>query len=226
MKKTLPNALIIGSYGAIGSALVFELKLDHQVHEINRTNCDFTEEALAKHASELAKYGTFSRIVCTIGLLHGDDVYPERSLKQINGNVLQRYFWVNSVVPMLCMKQFAPLLTIDQPAVYLNLSAMVGSIGDNQLGGWYGYRASKAALNMLVKTTAIEVRRRNPNAIIVAIHPGTTRSSMSAPFSKNVKPEKYYPPELSAQRLLQVANNLTPADSGGFFNWDGNRLPW
>lgn len=221
------NALIIGSSSAIGQALVTALNpLQFHIHKLSRENCDYSEPNLAEAALKLQKYGPFQKIFNCVGVLHNQRVSPERSLRQINPEVLAEYFQVNTILPMVCMKHFLPLLDQSQVSVYANLSAMVGSIGDNRLGGWYGYRSSKAALNMLVKTTAIEMGRKNKQAVVVAIHPGTTKSSMSKPFSRNVMPEKYYDPAVTAGRMLQVVDGLTPAHSGGFYNWNGDPIAW
>ncbi|NND00433.1 MAG: SDR family NAD(P)-dependent oxidoreductase [Gammaproteobacteria bacterium] len=221
-----PNALVIGSNGTIARALIAQLGETHRVATLSRKQTDYSEPGLQAACSELAELGTFDRIICCVGILQDSEVSPEKNLKQVTAAGLAHYYQVNTIIPMLCLKYFHPLLNRHNPSVFACLSAMVGSIGDNQLGGWYGYRSSKTALNMLIKNTAIEVARSNKNACIIAVHPGTTVSALSKPFSANVKPEKYYPPEQSASRIIAVMNQLGDADSGRFFNWNGEPIPW
>lgn len=189
---------------------------------------DVTDEAAI--AAGVAKISAIAPqvhwVVNCVGLLHEGELQPEKSLKQLNPDHLLRYFQVNSIATALLAKHLLPLLKHGDRSVFASISAKVGSIGDNQLGGWYGYRASKAALNMFVRTAAIEYRRRNPNTIVVALHPGTTDTDLSKPFQRNVPPDKLFPPERTVQQLLGVMNNLTPQDSGEFFSWNGDRLPW
>ena len=221
------NALVIGSHGAIGSALVDQLGSRYQVHTLSRETCDYTEQGLAQQYQALADFGSFQRIVCTIGVLQDDTgLSPEKNLRQVSASGLSRYFEINTILPMLCLKHFHALLPKDQPGVYASLSAMVGSIGDNSLGGWYGYRSSKAALNMLTKTSAIEIARARNQAAIITVHPGTTVSELSKPFSRNVAADKYYSPQESASRIGAVMDSVSAADTGNFYNWNGERLPW
>lgn len=220
------KALVIGSNGTIGSAICSLLESEYDVVKISRKNSDFSEESLQQHALQLSESRSFSRIICCIGVLHDDVVSPEKSLKQIQVDKLQHYFYVNSILPALCIKYFHQILDKSTPSSFACLSAMVGSTKDNHLGGWYGYRASKAALNSLVKTSSIEINRTNKKACLIAIHPGTTVGDLSAPFAKNVKPEKYYTPVQSAQRILQVMDSLSARQSGNFYNWDGNLIDW
>ena len=226
------NALVIGSNGTIGKAINTELADDFNVFTLSQTDTDYSSESLAQHQVKLAAHGSFHRIVCCIGVLHNEALRPEKSLTQIDADKLAAYFRINSILPMLCLQSFIPLLAKSDPAqpdknaVFACLSAMVGSIEENQLGGWYGYRSSKAALNMLIKTTAIEVARKNKNAVIAAIHPGTTIGNLSDPFKKNINKLKYYSPDCSAKRICDVMENLTEKQSGDFFNWDGSRIAW
>jgi NAD(P)-dependent dehydrogenase (short-subunit alcohol dehydrogenase family) len=165
-------------------------------------------------------------VINCVGVLHEGEMQPEKSLRQINGAQLLRYFQVNSVGAMLLFKQVQPLLKHADRSILATISAKVGSIGDNQLGGWYGYRASKTALNMFIRTTAIEYRRTCPQAILVALHPGTTDTRLSLPFQRNVPPEKLFSVDRTVSQLLTVIDGLAPTDSGEFFSWDGSRLPW
>ena len=221
-----PKALVIGSDGTIGSAIVDQLGSKYEVYRISRASCDYSESALQAQFEYLMKQGKFSKIICTIGVLHDDVVKPEKRIKELDQDKLMHYFYINSVLPALCIKHFHNLLDKSSSSTFACLSAMVGSTKDNQLGGWYGYRASKAALNSLVKTASIELTRTHKHSSLVAIHPGTTIGDLSAPFAKNVKPGKYYTPPQSAQRILAVMDSVSLDQSGSFFNWDGQLLDW
>jgi NAD(P)-dependent dehydrogenase (short-subunit alcohol dehydrogenase family) len=161
-----------------------------------------------------------------VGLLQNETLQPEKNLRQLRADHLQTYFAVNSIGPVLLAQALLPHFRHPDPSVFAFLSAKVGSIGDNQLGGWYGYRASKAALNMFIKTAALEYRRSAPQATLVLLHPGTTDTGLSRPFQKNVPPEKLFSAERTVSQLITVLKSLGPEDSGSFFSWDGARLPW
>jgi NAD(P)-dependent dehydrogenase (short-subunit alcohol dehydrogenase family) len=165
-------------------------------------------------------------VINCVGILHENDLQPEKSLKHLNSENLLRYFQVNTIPTALFAKHLQPLLKHSQSSIFATISAKVGSIEDNKLGGWYGYRASKAALNMLIKNIAIEYSRVSKNTIVIALHPGTTNTQLSAPFQKNVPPEKLFSVSLCTQQLLSIINNITINDNGKFFSWDGNNLPW
>lgn len=161
-----------------------------------------------------------------VGLLHDGDLKPEKSLRSLNLDQLTSYFQVNAIGAALLAKHLIGPLRHPEPSIFAALSAKVGSIGDNRLGGWYGYRASKAALNMLIKTTALEYERRCPQTRVVLLHPGTTDTALSAPFQRNVPPEKLFPIERTVRQLLTVLGNVGEGDSGKFLSWDGSELPW
>lgn len=161
-----------------------------------------------------------------VGVLHTDTIKPEKGLRQLELDQLTRYFQINSIPTALLTKQLLPLLKHSDRSVFASISAKVGSIGDNYLGGWYGYRASKAALNMFIKTAAIEYRRKSKETILVALHPGTTDTQLSAPFQANVPPEKLFSTERTVKQLIDVIAGLELENSGEFFNWDGQPLPW
>ncbi|MBD3882358.1 SDR family NAD(P)-dependent oxidoreductase [Phormidium tenue FACHB-886] len=165
-------------------------------------------------------------VLYCVGFLHNDTIQPEKSLQQIQPEPLLRYFQVNSIGAVLLAKQVLPLLKHSDRSVLASISAKVGSIGDNALGGWYGYRASKAALNMLMRTAAIEYSRKSPKTLVVMLHPGTTDTQLSKPFQRNVPPEKLFSVDRTVTQLLDVIEGLQPEDSGQFFSWDGSRLPW
>jgi NAD(P)-dependent dehydrogenase (short-subunit alcohol dehydrogenase family) len=165
-------------------------------------------------------------VINCVGVLHEGEMQPEKSLRSINSDQLLRYFQINSVGAMLIFKQVQPLLKHQDRSILATISAKVGSIGDNQLGGWYGYRASKSALNMFMHTAAIEYKRTCPQAILVALHPGTTDTQLSLPFQRNVPPEKLFSVDRTVSQLLTVIDRLETSNSGEFLNWDGSRLPW
>lgn len=224
-------AIVIGASGGIGAALVTQLAPDPT---FAATVCfsrngdpalDLCIEAdISACAEYVARRGVPRLILDATGVLHGAAVQPEKSWRHLDATQMAAAFAVNAIGPALLMKHFLPLLPHDGKAVFATLSAKLGSIGDNHLGGWYSYRASKAALNQFVRTAAVELRRRNPEAICVALHPGTVDTQLSAPFSKaglNVRS-----PTVAAERLLAVIDRLRAEDSGGFFNYRGELLPW
>ena len=161
-----------------------------------------------------------------VGILHEENLQPEKSLKHLNSDNLLRYFEFNTIPTALWSKYLLQLFKHPELSIWATISAKVGSIEDNRLGGWYGYRASKAALNMLIKNIAIEFARVSKNTIVVALHPGTTDTQLSFPFQKNVPPEKLFSVQRCTQQLLSVINSLQPKNSGQFFSWDGTILPW
>ncbi|UFS56129.1 SDR family NAD(P)-dependent oxidoreductase [Comamonadaceae bacterium M7527] len=164
------------------------------------------------------------QVVVATGYLHSELGQPERSLRHLNAHYLQHVMQVNAIGPALLLGALAPLLPRQGRVVLVAVSAKVGSIGDNALGGWYGYRASKAALNQFVKTTSIELHRHNKEAICVALHPGTVDTGLSAPFAKTGLQVR--PASVAASELQAVVDGLTAADSGGFFDYKGQALPW
>ncbi len=238
IKTSKPYALIIGINSAIGLALAKEYSITHQVvgtaRDINEANHHFTLVQTTYAEVDLPElYETLSGIspeynviINCIGLLHNAFVKPEKSLDKLNERSLSEYFRVNATIPALLLKTLVPLLPKKKPSIFASLSAMIGSISDNKLGGWYGYRASKAALNMLVKTTSVELSRSYPKTAIIALHPGTTRSKLSAPFTKNLPEERLYPPNKTAKRLKRVIDSCNADNTGSFFHWSGNKLEW
>ena len=160
------------------------------------------------------------------GMLHGRGVRPEKALTQVTPEALQQLFAINAFAPILLARGLLPLLRGSHPLVFASLSARVGSIGDNALGGWYAYRASKSAQNQLIRTLAVEMRRLNPAAACVLLHPGTVDTPLSAPFSGNVDPDKLFTPERSARRLLDIVAGLGAQDTGRYLAWNGEDIPW
>ncbi|MCM5703798.1 SDR family NAD(P)-dependent oxidoreductase [Larsenimonas salina] len=161
----------------------------------------------------------------TVGVLHSDTISPEKRLEHLTTDQLTESFRINTATFGGLLGQLAPRIS-RQPALIGVLSARIGSIGDNRLGGWYGYRASKAALNMLVKTASVELERRNPEAIIVSLHPGTTDTGLSKPFQGHVPDNKLFTPSYAADALLTVLANRTPDDSGSFWDWNDTPIEW
>lgn len=226
------RAAVIGASGGIGAALAERLRVSGcEVHALMRSAAhteqfiDLEDEAsIAAAAQRLSVAGPFDLVIVATGLLQGAGTMPEKRWSELNGDALARYFAVNATGPALVAKHFLPLLPRHGRAGFAALSARVGSIGDNALGGWYGYRASKAALNMLIKTLAIELARSRPDAFCAALHPGTVDTALSQPFQRGVSPERLFTPDLSAQHLLRVLDGLGPTDSGRCFAWDGSAV--
>jgi NAD(P)-dependent dehydrogenase (short-subunit alcohol dehydrogenase family) len=183
------------------------------------------EASIAAAAGRVSAGGPVDLVLVASGMLHQEGQLPEKSFRDLSADALARSFAINSIGPALTAKHFLPLLPRHGRSVFAALSARVGSISDNQLGGWYGYRASKAALNMLVQTLAIELARTRREALCVALHPGTVNTGLSKPFQRAVAPEKLFTPLYSAERMLAVLATLRPEDNGGCFAWDGLRIP-
>jgi len=170
--------------------------------------------------------GGFDLVIHAAGILHEGAMGPEKSLARCEADQLIKLFEVNSIAPLMTAQALLPAQPRKKRFVFAALSAMVGSIGDNRLGGWYGYRASKAALNQFIRTLSNECRVSHPQAAVVVLHPGTTDTALTRPFQRNIDPQRLYTPEQTAVRLLRVIDGLKPADSGHFFNWDGSEIPW
>jgi NAD(P)-dependent dehydrogenase (short-subunit alcohol dehydrogenase family) len=230
------RALVVGASGGIGAALVAALAADPNVERVigasrrqsglpagvewRRYDIDdeSTTAGLAHVAPEL--------VIVATGALHIDGAGPEKSSTALDAGRLARAFAINAIAPAMLAKYLLPAMPRDRRAVFACLSARVGSIADNRAGGWYGYRASKAALNQLVRTLAIEWARRNPASVCVALHPGTVDTGLSQPFRSGVPADKLFTPQFAADRLLSVIDGLAPADTGGFFAWDGKRVEY
>ncbi|MHC8326981.1 SDR family NAD(P)-dependent oxidoreductase [Pseudomonas sp. LB1P83] len=222
------RALVIGASGALGAAFCELLNKDPRcsvVRELGRNSAPGLDlekpDSIARAAAELAEEAPYQLILLAAGLLHREDIKPEKSYTSIEADALQAIFQVNTLGPALVLRHFLPLL--DPRGAMAVLSAKVGSIGDNRLGGWYAYRASKAALNMLIKTAGIELARTRPQTRLLTLHPGTVISGLSQPF-KGASAAR--PASLAARELLSLIDRLAPADSGNFFAYNGERLPW
>jgi len=251
----LKNALIMGASSGIGYAMAERLARDPGIEtlvlcsrralssppllslqsqlaaagrECLLLEVDITDEAsLSALTEHLTKdLQVIDLIINTAGLLHSSEVAPEKALEQMSLASMQQVFAVNAFGPILLAQALMPWLKARRPVVFASLSARVGSIADNRLGGWYSYRASKAAQNQLLKTLAIELARRNPEAIVLALHPGTTDTDLSRPFQANVAQEKLFTPAFVAEHLLQQMMQATVEDTGSFIAWDGQRIAW
>ena len=223
------RALVIGASGAIGAAFVAQLEADPAcgavvaLHRHSHPKLDFDDEAsIVRAAAEIAGQGSFHLIINAAGVLHAPDFMPEKKLGNLHYAQMLATFQANAFGPAMVLRHFSPLLDKER-GVLAVISAKVGSIEDNRLGGWYSYRASKAALNMFLKTAAIEVKRSKPNAVLVALHPGTVNSKLSRPYNGEKIGRS---PFDAAADMLRVLDRLTAENSGQFHSWNGDRLPW
>ena len=217
------HALVIGASGGVGRALATEL--ENRAYHVNRLSrqqdgLDITNE---KDVSEKLGQldGKFDLVIVATGILSGSSG-PEKSIKALSADEMALLFAVNAIGPALVLKHAKKLFRRDQPAVFAALSARVGSIGENALGGWYSYRASKAALNQLLRTASIELKRTHKQLICTALHPGTVATE----FTRNYPNHEAVPPENAARNLLNIIEKLSPEDSGHFFDWAGKEVPW
>jgi len=247
----MPTALVAGATRGIGLGFVHALlQRDWSVYasyrqpdrlgaleelasaypgQLNRIALDLTDEDGIREAVgqiEASLLEPLELAICCVGILHEGDRGPEKSLSQLAGDWFGHSMAVNALGPMLLLKHLHPLLVHHTSSQYAVISARVGSITENGLGGWYSYRASKAALNMLMKTASIEMSRRFPHLQLLCLHPGTTATELSAPFSGRVAPEKLFSVERTVRQLLQVLEEARGGPSGRFLSWDGSELPW
>ncbi len=230
--------VVVGASGGIGNAFVRSLASDSntsQVFAFSRSSQHFdnesvtsgsidisNEESIARCAAVATQDGPLDLVIIATGLLwDGDDLQPEKSMRELQHQNLYRAFEINAAGPAMVAKHFLPHLSKGRKSVFAALSARVGSIGDNRLGGWYAYRASKAALNMLLKTLSIEHARLWPKSIIVGLHPGTVDTGLSEPYTQRTPAEKLFTPEMAAGYLIRVIDRVQPVDSGNVIAWDG-----
>lgn len=234
------RAVLFGASGGVGGAMLRTLSADPRCAVVyagarrpianagSKTRAflfDLNEEtSIAAAAETTAADGPVHLVIVATGLLHAPDLQPEKTWRSLDARALHRAFAVNAVGPALIGKHFLPLMTKSEKAMFAALSARVGSISDNRLGGWHAYRASKAALNMLIRNLAIELGRVNRRAACVALHPGTVDTVLSAPFQDGTAGGKLLTPDVSAGHLLSVIDSLTPEHSGRFFAWDGAEI--
>lgn len=233
------NVTVAGSTGGIGAAVcarLAEMPSIDRMFTLSRDPgrdatdlfLDVTDEASIAAAAEAirSRAGVLHLVIVATGSLQdGGDFQPEKSWRAFDPENFAHAFRVNTTGPALVAKHFLPLLARDRKAAFAALSARVGSISDNELGGWHAYRASKAALNMTIRSLSIELARRWPEALCVGLHPGTVDTGLSAPFQGSVPAQRLFSPDVAAAHLLRVLDGLTPADTGGVFAWDGTRIP-
>ena len=236
------HVAIVGASGGIGDAFCRALAGSdrvRRVHALSRSGARFDDDtihsssldliddaSIESAAERVSKAGPLDLVIVATGILHRDELQPEKTLRDIDGSRMLDVLQVNTVGPAVVAKHFLPLMRRGAKSVFAVLSARVGSIDDNRLGGWVSYRASKAALNMTMKTLAIEHARRWPDGVVASLHPGTVATGLSEPFRSRVPPGKLFTPEVSAAHLLRVIDGLTPDDTGGFFAWDGSRITY
>ncbi|GAB5347452.1 SDR family NAD(P)-dependent oxidoreductase [Alteriqipengyuania sp. 357] len=235
--QAIERAIVFGASGGIGAALIDRLIARGAGHVVAASRdrpaalpavaqwvrLDFDDEdSIAAAAAQVG--GPLDCVIVATGVLSLRDSGPERSYKQVQADAMARVFHLNTIGPALIARHFLPLLPRDRRAVFAALSARVGSISDNRIGGWHSYRASKAALNMLVRNYAIELRRTHREAICVALHPGTVDTALSEPFQANLPEGQLTAPAAAADNLLGVLDGLTPEDSGQLFDWAGKRV--
>jgi NAD(P)-dependent dehydrogenase (short-subunit alcohol dehydrogenase family) len=241
------NVVVVGATGGIGSAMVRALAGHSRVgliHAGSRSGAvpeglaqsakvrpfryDYSDEAgLAAALQDCARPGPLNLVIVASGVLHaGQALQPEKSWRALSSAALSETYFVNTIGPALVAKHALPLLAGDRRAVFAALSARVGSIGDNRLGGWHAYRASKAALNMLIRCWAVELAQKNPTALCIGLHPGTVDTAMSRPFQAGVAPGSLFTPDFAANALLKLANDLPEDASGRCVAWDGALVPF
>jgi len=236
------RVIIVGSTGGIGAAFIETLSASAQVSrvyalsrqgkqhpspKVESLTFDFTDEnQIETTTNALRGLGPFDLCIIATGLLQGEGIAPEKNMRAMSLEVFQKSFMINTFGPAMTAKHFLPLMRRDRKAVFAALSARVGSISDNRLGGWYAFRASKAALNMVLKTLSIEFGRRFKETVIIGLHPGTVDTELSKPFQANVPEGKLFTAEYSAEKLLKVIDQVKPVDSGLLFAWDGKQIPF
>ena len=224
-------AVVIGSTGGIGGALTAAVSSDGRYSRVlgfartSRPSIDLTDEpSIERAARTLGDLGDLRLVIDATGILSDERMHPEKALRLLDPADMARSYAINTIGPALLMKHFLPLLPRDGRSVFATLSAKVGSIADNRLGGWFSYRASKAALNQIVRTAAIELARTRPDALCVAVHPGTVDTKLSRGFAK--RGLNVLSTDRAAKDLLDGLDALRPADSGGFFDRHGQAIQW
>lgn len=236
------NAAVIGASGGLGRAIAARLACSGATNTVLRLSrsapedigseqlrIDLEDEDSIESAAEAVAKAVdhLHLVIVATGVLHNRaNLQPEKTWRALSGMNMETAFRINATGPALIAKYFLPLLAENRKTAFGAISARVGSISDNQLGGWYAYRASKAALNMLLKTLSIELAQSRPMALCIGLHPGTVDTPLSAPFQRSLPDGKLFCPETSATHLLKVLDNLTPKDSGGHYAWDGSRIPF
>lgn len=224
------QSIIIGSTGGIGGAFLKALSAQYgadSVIGLSRASGDIdltVEASIAAAAVRCAKLPPPDLVIVATGMLHDAAGSPEKSVRELDAERLAQAFAINVIGPALVAKHFLPLFARNKRGVFVALSARVGSISDNRIGGWYGYRAAKAALNMTIRNLAIEWGRTHKQGVCVGLHPGTVDTALSKPFQKNVSVDRLFTPDYAAAQMLGVLDVLSPADSGKCFAWDGTEI--
>jgi NAD(P)-dependent dehydrogenase (short-subunit alcohol dehydrogenase family) len=237
--KPVSAAVIVGGSGAIAQALAAKWATDPalSVYVLSRSEIelsgartmvtDYSDSSLARIATDIASTGiSLSRMVVTNGMLSNDSVRPERKVGDLSADNFEAIMSINALLPMRAIAAFWALIRQSEMPRIAVLSARVGSLGDNKLGGWYSYRASKAALNMMMKCAAIEVRRSNKQAKMIVYHPGTVDSSLSKPFQRSVPEGKLFTPDFSAAQLIDILNQAKADGELAYLDWAGETIPW
>lgn len=226
-------AVIIGASGGIGAALADAIADEGTFGTVYRfarsahgdDHLDLTDEvSIAAAAARVGRGPAPMLVIVATGILHDPAHGPEKALRELDAAWLAQAYAINAIGPALVAKHFLPIMPKTGRTVFAALSARVGSISDNRMGGWHGYRASKAALNQMIRTIAIEERRRNSSAVVVALHPGTVDTALSKPFQGNVAPGRLFDTGRASVQLLDVLDALKPPDSGKLFAWDGTEV--
>lgn len=234
------NIAVFGGSGGIGKAIIAELQ-DHEkvkkIYSFSRSKTSFNHEKILENEIDIVSEDSIKNaaakitenldiIIIATGLLHDEKMQPEKSLKDLNFDNLLKSYLVNAAAPAMIAKHFAQFLPRDKKAIFTAISARVSSISDNYLGGWYAYRASKTALNQLLKTLSIELARKNKEICVFGLHPGTVATKLSTPFQTNVAKEKLFSAEFAAQSLLKTLSARSPKDNGKLFAWDNSEIPY
>jgi NAD(P)-dependent dehydrogenase (short-subunit alcohol dehydrogenase family) len=231
------RAVVIGASGGIGGAMATALAANPRCGEVlafsrsgqapaglEAGRLDLTDENSIAAAAKSC--GEVNLVIVATGHLHGGGFQPEKDMRALTADGLAHAFAINTIGPALIAKHFLPLLPRRDRGLFACLSARVGSISDNRVGGWYGYRAAKAALNMVLMNAAIETARKRPETVILGLQPGTVDTGLSKPFQGAVKPEAIFQPEETAANLLCVVDRSRPGDSGHLYDWRGDRIPF
>jgi NAD(P)-dependent dehydrogenase (short-subunit alcohol dehydrogenase family) len=243
--------LVIGASGSLGRAMCNRWQQDEDIghvfavsrqltvtlgqsHDdpIDRIHCDYSEASITEACEKIKtlmdekKLVSISRVCICNGILHNENVWPEKRLEDVDISAIQEVFTINSIVPLLWLKALLSLVKAPSDCVITVFNARIGSIGDNRSGGWYSYRASKAALNMLLKTAAIEYARRAKNVKLISFHPGTTDTALSKPFQASVKKEDLFTADFVAGHLVKIMNNQTVDGSLSFIDWENKSIAW
>lgn len=244
-------AIVIGAGSSIGSALCKRLQQDEAISHVFAVSrdqtavpensvdtsiqniiCDYTEASIIdtcgtiKTLLDEMQLETISRVCICNGILHNENVWPEKRLEELNSDSLIEVFSINSITPLLWLKALITLVKAPSDCIITIFNARIGSIGDNRTGGWYSYRASKAALNMLLKTAAIEYARRAKNVKLISFHPGTTDTALSKPFQGSVKKENLFTPDFVAQHLVEIMNKQNVDGELSFIDWENKAIVW